>query len=88
MDTIMKKTGTLSWVVLALGFLTFTVVQAQNALPPEVARYGTPDQILVNGKIVSMDEPGVNANPGHIYEAMALKGNRIMPWGRISTFEG
>ena len=81
MDTNMRKTGTLSWVVLALGFLAFTVVQAQNALPPEVARYGTPDQIVVNGKIVSMDEPGVNANPGHIYEAMALKGNRIMALG-------
>lgn len=77
----MKKTGTLSWVVLALGFLAFTVVQAQNALPPEIARYGTPDQIVVNGKIVSMDDPGLNTNPGRVYEAMALKGNRIMALG-------
>jgi len=81
MDTIMKETGTLSRVVLALGFLAFTVVQAQNTLPPEVARYGTPDQIVVNGKIVSMDDPGLNTNPGRVYEAMALKGNRIMALG-------
>ena len=81
MDTIMEKTGTLSRVVLALGFLAFTVVQAQNILPPEVARYGTPDQIVVNGKIVSMDDPGLNTNPGRVYEAMALKGNRIMALG-------
>ena len=81
MDTIMKKTVTLSRAILTVGFLAFSVLQAQNALPPEVARYGTPDMILVNGKIVSMDESGVNTNPGHIYEAMALKGNRIMGLG-------
>ena len=77
----MEKTGTLSRVVLALGFLAFTVVQAQNILPPKVARYGTPDQIVVNGKIVSMDDPGLNTNPGRLYQAMALKGNRIMALG-------
>ena len=77
----MEKTGTLSRVVLALGFLAFTVVQAQNILPPKVARYGTPDQIVVNGKIVSMDDPGLNTNPGRFYQAMALKGNRIMALG-------
>jgi hypothetical protein len=76
MGTIMGKTGTLSWVVLTLGFFAFTVVQAQNALPPEVARDGTPDQIVVNGKIVSIDDPGLNSNPGRICEDLAGPGYR------------
>src|SRR6266853_141237 len=36
---------------------------------------------LIRGKIASMDDYGYNANPGHIYEAMALKGNRILGLG-------
>ena len=56
-------------------------LRAQNELPSEVAKFGYADEIVVNGKIVSMDDYGYNANPGHIYEAMALKGNRILGLG-------
>src|SRR5688572_20305191 len=71
-------------LILSVGCLAFSALQAQNVLPPEIAKYGTPDQIVVNGKIVSMDDPGQNTSPGRIYEAMAVKGNRIMALGTNS----
>ncbi|MBI4442562.1 MAG: amidohydrolase family protein [Acidobacteria bacterium] len=37
--------------------------------------------IVFNGKIVSMDDNGVNTSVGHVYEAMAVKGDRIMALG-------
>jgi len=61
-------------------FVSSIPIFAQD-VPPEVAKLGYADQIVVNGKIVSMDDYGYNANPGHVYEAMALKGNRIMALG-------
>jgi hypothetical protein len=37
------------------------------------------DLILVNGKVVSMDDPTIVPNtPDNIYQAMAVKGQRIM----------
>ena len=48
---------------------------------PRSREYGAADTVVVNGKVVSMDDPGYNNNPGHIYEAMAVKGNRIMALG-------
>ncbi|MBI4441763.1 MAG: amidohydrolase family protein [Acidobacteria bacterium] len=56
-------------------------IQAQGALPPEVERHGYADLVVVNGKIVSMDDAGINTNPGNIYEAMAAKGGRIIALG-------
>ena len=51
-------------------------------IPSLVAQQGYADLILVNGKIVTMDErrylPDV---PGNIYEAMAIKGKKIMALG-------
>ena len=43
---------------------------------------GYADTILVNGKIVSMDDrSNVPNTPGNIFEAMAIKGKRIMALG-------
>ncbi|MBI4443077.1 MAG: amidohydrolase family protein [Acidobacteria bacterium] len=61
-----------------------TLVRAQNGLPPEVAEHGYADLVVVNGKIVSMDDAGLNTNPGRIHEAMAIKGDRIMALGTNS----
>ena len=61
---------------------------AQGGLPPEVAKQGYADTIIVNGHIISVDDGGLNENPGHIYEAMAIKGHRIQALGttdRIRT---
>ncbi|MBI4478836.1 MAG: amidohydrolase family protein [Acidobacteria bacterium] len=70
-----------SWTALALVLFCLPSLRAQLSLPPEVSRYGTPNQIVVNGKIVSMDDPGYNTSPGRIYQAMAIKGTRIMALG-------
>ncbi|MBI4442392.1 MAG: amidohydrolase family protein [Acidobacteria bacterium] len=62
-------------------FVVALPVQSQVGLPPEVARHGFADTIVINGKVVSMDDAGLNENPGNIYEAMAIKGNRIVALG-------
>ena len=67
--------------VLTLGLLGPGFGLSQQ-IPSLVAQQGYADLILVNGKIVIMDErrylPDV---PGHIYEAMAIKGKKIMALG-------
>jgi len=72
------------WMALGAVFvLLFTVspLLAQISLPPEVAKFGYADMVLINGKVVSMDDSGVNTNIGTVYEAMAVKGNRIISLG-------
>ena len=70
--------GTTLWVLILLP----SYAGAQTPpLPPEVARHGYADLIVVNGKMVSMDDRGLNTNVGNVYEAMAVKGNRIMALG-------
>ncbi len=70
------------WLGAALAMVLWgsPMLRAQT-LPPEVAQHGYADSIVVNGKIVSMDDQGNNANPGRTYQAMAVKGNRIMALG-------
>ena len=84
----MRKTVMLRIAMLWLALGMCPLLQAQPALPPEVAEHGYADLIVVNGKIVSMDDGGYNTNPGNVYEAMAIKGGRIMALGtnqRIRT---
>jgi predicted amidohydrolase YtcJ len=59
----------------------FGPVLAQQ-LPDLVAAQGYADMILVNGKIVSMEDRSTTPNtPGQIVQAMAIKGKRIMALG-------
>lgn len=76
----MQKLWTVS---LLFGFLfsSSPSASAQGSLPPEVAKHGYADMVIFNGKIVSMDDAGANENPGNIYQAMAVKGDRIMALG-------
>ncbi|MBI3933354.1 MAG: hypothetical protein HY316_01595, partial [Acidobacteria bacterium] len=76
----MRKGQCLCLAALALAFVSFAKVQAQT-VPPEVAQHGYADSIVVNGKIVSMDDKGYNANPGRIYQALAVKGTRLIALG-------
>ena len=79
----------------AIAFLTVfailwasSLLRGQSVLPPEVVEHGYADTILVNGKVVSMDDAGLNDSPGHIYEAIAVKRDRIIALGtseRIRT---
>ena len=60
----------------------------EASLPPEVVEHGFADLILVNGKIVSMDDVGNNDNPGSIYQAMAVKRRRILALGTDDRIQG
>ncbi len=51
-------------------------------LPELVAEQGYADLVLINGKIVTMDDRSITPNsPGQTVEAMAIKGKRIMALG-------
>ncbi len=51
-------------------------------LPPLVAQQRYADLVMTNGKIVSMDDRSATPDtPGHIYQAMAIKGEKIMALG-------
>ncbi|MBI4443511.1 MAG: amidohydrolase family protein [Acidobacteria bacterium] len=83
----MKKEGVKSLVVWAFVFLC-PLLLAQVTVPPEVEQHGFADLVIVNGKIVSMDDRGLNNNVGNVYQAMAVKEGRIIAAGtdaRIRT---
>ncbi len=77
----MRARLTDSILVLAMLVSAQPLLRAQGALPPEVAQQGYADTIVYNGKIISVDDAGYNNNPGHIYQAMAVKRDRIMALG-------
>lgn len=76
----MNARWTFSILILAMLVSGQQFLRAQ-ALPPEVAQNGYADTIVFNGKIISVDDAGYNNNPGHIYQAMAIKKDRIMALG-------
>ena len=83
----MRTSGIAFMIVLAV-LWTSPLLRGQSVLPPEVVEHGYADTILVNGKVVSMDDAGLNDSPGHIYEAIAVKRDRIIALGtseRIRT---
>ena len=71
-------------VMLLLGF---QLPQALAQVAPEVASFGYADTIFVNGKIVSMDDISNSADVGNVYQAIAVKGERIMKLGTTSEVE-
>ncbi|MBI2823020.1 MAG: amidohydrolase family protein [Acidobacteria bacterium] len=71
---------------LAAGFAVVLLVFLQLSTPfaqvaPEVAKSGYPEMIFVNGKVVSMDDVSTSTGVGHIYQALAVKADRIMKLG-------
>ena len=70
------------YLAICLLVLLYPTAGLAQQLPPLVAQQGYADSVLINGKIVSMDDWGTVPNtPGNIYEAMAIKGKRIMALG-------
>ncbi len=68
---------------LVLGLLLSGSGLAQSR-PELVDQMGWADTVLVNGKIVSMDDrSSVPNTPGNIYAAMAIKNSRIMALGSV-----
>lgn len=77
MKHVLKKTICTMALVCAAGI----AIRAQS-LHPLVAKMGYADLILVNGKVASMDDRSTTPDtPGHFYQAMAIKGKRIMAVG-------
>ncbi len=66
------------WMAVLVLFGTSGVL-AQ--LHPDVARSGYADTIFVNGKVVSMDDESTSTEVGTIYQAIAVKGDKIMKLG-------
>ena len=66
-----------SWPALVL-LLLFQVSGAFGQVPLEVEQMGFADTVFINGKIVSMDDLSKSANVGNIYQAIAVKGDKIM----------
>ena len=58
----------------------FSSAWAQQ-LPPEVAQQGYADTLFINGKLVSMDDASTSTDVGTIYQAVAVKGDKIMRLG-------
>ncbi|MBI2821826.1 MAG: amidohydrolase family protein [Acidobacteria bacterium] len=70
--------------VIWLGSAVFVLFQLSSLfgqLPPEVAKYGYADTIFLNGKIVSMDDVSNSTEVGRIYQALAVKGDKIVKLG-------
>ena len=75
----MKKVVMRTGLVAALAVFFGVSIQAQQTtLPAKLADLAYPDLIIHNGKIVSMDNPSLDNNLGRQYQAMAVKGERIM----------
>lgn len=70
-----------------LASLLLFLLQLPNAvgqLAPEVARVGYADTIFVNGKIVSMDDASTSTDVGNVYQAIAVKRDKIMKLGNAA----
>lgn len=68
----------LALLLLVAGSGAVTPASAQN-LPPEIVRYA--DTVYVNAKIVTLDEHEMNADPGTIAAAMAVRDEVILALG-------
>lgn len=75
--------------LLAISIFSLTSAGAQLELdekvtvPRAVVRF--PDLIVYNAKIVTMDDAGINQNPGTIVEAMAVLDGKVMALGSSET---
>ena len=68
-------------IIVSILWFSFGITRSQQ-IPQLVAEQGYPETILTNGKIVSMDDRSNLPNsPGNIYQAMAIKGKKIMALG-------
>ncbi|MBI2821257.1 MAG: amidohydrolase family protein [Acidobacteria bacterium] len=67
--------------VALTGLVLCHLLECLAQVAPEVAKFGYPETIFVNGKVVSMDDATTSTSVGHVYEAIAIKGNRIVKLG-------
>jgi predicted amidohydrolase YtcJ len=75
-----KRIGVFRCLIVALVVLAGAGA-AEAQLPPEVEAMGYADSVFINGKVVSMDDASNSANPGAIYQAVAVKNDTVMKLG-------
>ncbi len=70
-----------AFILISISQFSFVPVYGQsiNTLPPQVIAW--PDTVLVNGNIVTIDDHGLNASPGTLVEAMAIRDGRVLALG-------
>lgn len=74
----MEKRHMLCAALLILGSVT---ISGQKPEADVASVLGYPEQIYYNAKVVTMDDPGFNANPGTIAQAFAVRGDKILAIG-------
>ena len=57
----------------------------QKGPPPEVLEHGYADIIVLNGRIVTMEDTSPTPHPGRIFQAMAAKKGRIIALGESGS---
>ena len=76
------RTNPLMMGLALVGVLSFSVrLPLAQQLPPEVEEMGYADTVFLNGKVVSMDDASTSTDVGNIYQAIAVKGDKIMKLG-------
>ena len=74
-------------LVFSLALSSLFLIQVSDSfaqVAPEVAQQGYADTIFIDGKVVSMDDRSISTDVGNIYQAIAIKGDRIMKLGTTS----
>jgi predicted amidohydrolase YtcJ len=74
--------------IAVLLFLGVSVQAQQVSMPSKLAELAYPDLIIYNGKIVSVDNPSLDGALGNTYQAMAVKGERILFLGTDAEILG
>jgi hypothetical protein len=69
----------ISITLVLSGFFSVHAQQTNQSLPAEIVRYA--DSIYVNATIITLDEHQMNADPGSIVEAMAIREEIIIGLG-------
>ena len=82
----MTSVGVIGRVFIA-GFAVCYAITgfSQVQVDPRLVSY--PDMILINGHIVSMDDEGVNDNVGAVYQAMAVRDERVFALGATDSIQ-
>src|SRR5512145_1127706 len=78
----MKPITSLLTVVVLLALARAAGAQT----PPELVEY--PELIVVNAKIVTVDDASFSQNPGSVVQAMAIRNRRILALGDNARIRG
>jgi hypothetical protein len=74
--------GVPRWIMeIALLAIVLQGYAGAQVLPPEVEDMGYADTVFLNGKVVSMEDASSSTEVGRVYQAIAVKRDKIMKLG-------